>query len=637
MSLSMSHRFNMESLEPRRLFTGVTLITHGLGGSASDWVTQMGNAIAAQSGPLASQPRYLMTAQDSGHDGGPITVTSTRLGPAPADWGSDEIIVLLDWSDIAGSLPFGGYHRTTQDVGAAVASKLLGDYSIPDLAAPLAELPVHLIGHSRGAGLISELAKGLGQRGAWVDQLTYLDPHPVDGINEPFGINFGDAAMRVYGNVQYAEDYWRTDGNGGSFDFTGEPVNGAYNLQLSESILSNGGYSIEHSDTHLWYHGTIGPPYPESDGGASIGPGWYNPPQGPRDQLGFRFSRLGRGARPAAGLKTSGAFRDPLTLTASGADVYDNIAIDGLRSDFTLQQGTPIEISTRFEDRSVGGNRDATITLGLDRDDNPFNGFYGAGMQFSSASLSSDSLSVQLPTDGLAGGFRLYAKISNGVTTRYDYAPARAIITAAGFDATWIGPATGGVWSDADDWSGGKVPGPADRVSIFDSRVTLTASVSVAALALPGGSQLETGVNDLIINYDGDSPMPAIESLLVSARDGGAWDGPGITSAPAGASGLLTSLSLAEAFDAFGLTAAQTMNLHGQTIDVTSIIVKYTDAGDADLDGSITADDYFRIDAGYLGAGVPAPSWSHGDFDFNHRVDGDDYFLIDKNYADQNA
>src|SRR5688572_24894732 len=135
----------LEPLERRALFTGVTLITHGFGGSADDWVTTMGNLVAQQSGALASQPRYRMTARDTGN-GTPITVTSTRVAgaPTPAQGSSREIVVLLDWSALAGSL-FGGHWRTTAEVGTAVANKLLSSFSIPDLATPLAQLPIHLL------------------------------------------------------------------------------------------------------------------------------------------------------------------------------------------------------------------------------------------------------------------------------------------------------------------------------------------------------------------------------------------------------------------------------------------------------------------------------------------------------------
>jgi hypothetical protein len=623
---------SLEPLEPRRLFTGVTLITHGFGGSASDWVAAMGNAIAAQGGPLASQPRYLMTATDGGSSSNPITVTSTRLGPPPANWGSSEIIVLLDWSAMAGSFPFGGHHRPTGEVGFAVADKLLANFSIPDLPTPLAQLPIHLIGHSRGASLISELAKDLGQHGVWVDHETFLDPHPVDGVNDPLGFNFGDAPMRVYDNVQYADDYWRTDGNGTSFDFTGEPVNGAYNLQLSEAILSNGGGSIEHSDVHLWYHGTIGPPYSDTDGSITIGPNWYDPPQGPRDSTGFRYTMIGKGTRPAAGVKSAGAPRVATTLAVSGVNVWDDVQITNLLSDGTLSEGGTILVKTTFEDRSAGGTRDATLTLGLDRDDNPYNGAFSAGSIATSA-LSSDALDVNLSTTGLSGRFRVYAKISNGTNTRYYYAPGVATINAAGADKTWVGPASGGLWSDANNWSPAGVPATTQTAAIHASDVTLTADTMIAGLTLSGGASLNVGDRDLIVNYGGSSsPIETLRSAIVSGRSASAA---GIYSPAAKSSGGVTTLGYGEASDVRMLSGSQTALFDGFTIDATTVIVKYTYTGDADLSGRVDGDDYFRLDSHLLSASPVAPGWSWGDFDFNRKLDGDDYFLIDSNLARQ--
>src|SRR6185437_16636918 len=66
--------------------------------------------------------------------------------------------------------------------------------------------------------------------------------------------------------------------------------------------------------------------------------------------------------------------------------------------------------------------------------------------------------------------------------------------------------------------------------------------------------------------------------------------------------------------------------------DATSILIRYTYSGDADLNGSVNGDDYFRIDAGYASHAV---GFSNGDFDDNGRIDADDYFLIDANYAHQ--
>lgn len=613
-----------ELLEPRKFLTGVTLITHGFGGSAGDWVTTMGNLFAQQTGALANQPRYLMTVTDVGHDGGPLTVTSSALGPPAASWGSTEIIVLLDWSDVAGSFPFGGYHRPTADVGAAVATKLLNSLSIPDLAQPLAQLPIHLIGHSRGASLISEMARGLGEKGAWVDQVTYLDPHPVDGIRDPFSFDFDDAPMRVYENVQYAEDYWRTQGDT-NLDFTGEAVTGAYNLQLSESVLTSGGYSVEHSDTHLWYHGTIGPvggPFSNNDGGASVGAAWYSSPHPSRDTTGFRYSRLGKGTRPAAGLKSAGATRDAVTLTASGSGIWDNIQINGLASDLTLTQGANLPIPITFEDKSTGGGlRDSTVTVGFDRDDNPFNGNVG-GFSFATSASPADSLTVNFPTSDVSGSFRIFAKITNGVNTRYYYAPARAIINAAGASKTWIGPETGN-WSAAANWSPTGAPVTTDSVAIFASQVTIASNTMIAGLTLTGGAALNLGENDLIIDYTSTSPFAAIRQALI---DGHGVSSVGIYSPAAQASFGHTSLGYAEAWDALNLAPTETTTFAGFTVDATTVLVKYTYTGDADLSGQLDGDDYFRIDSNILSGGG---TWAQGDFDFSGELNGDDYFWID--------
>src|SRR4029453_9687127 len=58
-------------------------------------------------------------------------------------------------------------------------------------------------------------------------------------------------------------------------------------------------------------------------------------------------------------------------------------------------------------------------------------------------------------------------------------------------------------------------------------------------------------------------------------------------------------------------------------------------AGDANLDGAITGDDYSAIDFNIL---VPnADGWYNGDFNYDGAITGDDYSAIDFNILAQGA
>ena len=60
----------------------------------------------------------------------------------------------------------------------------------------------------------------------------------------------------------------------------------------------------------------------------------------------------------------------------------------------------------------------------------------------------------------------------------------------------------------------------------------------------------------------------------------------------------------------------------------------YTYAGDANLDGAISGDDYFQIDSAFPQG---LHGWFNGDFNYDGVINGDDYFAIDSNYPSQGA
>jgi hypothetical protein len=170
-------------------------------------------------------------------------------------------------------------------------------------------------------------------------------------------------------------------------------------------------------------------------------------------------------------------------------------------------------------------------------------------------------------------------------------------------------------------------------------------TIKTKSLTAATGS-IDLSNNDMVIDYTGTSSQiggwasfkyTGVTGYIATGRNGGAWSGVGIrTSQPAAQSsaGALTTLGIGEASAVLGLQDGATTTWSGQTVDATSVLVKYTYAGDANLDGRINGDDYFYIDSGYADR---ATGFAWGDFDYSGSVTSNDYFLIDHSFLNQDA
>jgi hypothetical protein len=97
----------------------------------------------------------------------------------------------------------------------------------------------------------------------------------------------------------------------------------------------------------------------------------------------------------------------------------------------------------------------------------------------------------------------------------------------------------------------------------------------------------------------------------------------------------LTGLAVGEAANVLSISGSQTALYEGQTVDATTVIVKYTYAGDANLDGVIDAGDYGVLDNFAQIAG--ANGYYNGDFNYDGVIDAGDYGVIDNNIQAQGA
>ncbi len=150
--------------------------------------------------------------------------------------------------------------------------------------------------------------------------------------------------------------------------------------------------------------------------------------------------------------------------------------------------------------------------------------------------------------------------------------------------------------------------------------------LTASSLSIPGTGRLDLTDNDMIVDYSGASPLASIQSLLTSGYNGGAWNGNGINSSTAAAL-TTTAIGFAEATDIFSAFPAI---FSGQSIDNTSIVMKYTFYGDADLSGGVNLNDFNRLAANF---GATPRRWAHGNSDYDTDVDLNDFNRLAANFG----
>jgi hypothetical protein len=286
-----------------------------------------------------------------------VTAFTLQRGPAMDKSSTGEAIVKVDWTAVDN----GDY--STEEVGKVVADYLMTAHGT---SPPLAELPLHLIGHSRGASLAVAVSERVGRAGVWVDQVTFLDPRPVEEI---FGFGYGDVPMKVYSNVIFADNYWREDDNLFNFDPDGQEVRGTHEGDLNDIVQKDHIISA-HMAVTSYYHGTIDLDASHNRDHPVLGV-WYGTTQErpARDATGYAFSRLGGTARPVDGLNP--AFGGTAHRSGPGQSGAQWANGGNLR----MVGGTRFVVGDKLKLRFIRQDRDGptNATIVMDRDSNPYN------------------------------------------------------------------------------------------------------------------------------------------------------------------------------------------------------------------------------------------------------------------------
>ena len=153
-------------------------------------------------------------------------------------------------------------------------------------------------------------------------------------------------------------------------------------------------------------------------------------------------------------------------------------------------------------------------------------------------------------------------------------------------------------------------------------------NLTIAGAPAAWTAKLDLADNALALNYTGPSPEAIVRDQIRTARAGGAWTGNGITTSRATGS---TTLGYGQAADLLNLSGDQTAQWLGQSVDATTLLVRYTLVGDANLNGAVDFPDLVKVAQNYgLAAGA---TWPTGDFNYDNNTDFADLVAIAQNYG----
>ncbi|HYE21085.1 MAG TPA: hypothetical protein VEA69_21740 [Tepidisphaeraceae bacterium] len=158
----------------------------------------------------------------------------------------------------------------------------------------------------------------------------------------------------------------------------------------------------------------------------------------------------------------------------------------------------------------------------------------------------------------------------------------------------------------------------------------------VGTLNVTGGGALDLADGAMVIDYEG-SPAgltQTVHELLASGYASGAWTGPGVRSSSAATTsdGRRYALGYGEAAIMLGLADdGSTATWLGQTVDATTLLVRYTLAGDADLNGTVALNDLVVLANHYGNA--TGQTWSDGDFDYDGKIALNDLVILANQYG----
>ena len=146
--------------------------------------------------------------------------------------------------------------------------------------------------------------------------------------------------------------------------------------------------------------------------------------------------------------------------------------------------------------------------------------------------------------------------------------------------------------------------------------------IDTQAFVMAPDARINLNEGRMIFRNGGPSRLSQVQSRIAQGRDGGTWDGLGITSSTATANGL-----------ALGYALAGDVNMdvfHDTPVEPSDVIVRMTFEGDANLDGKVDLADFVHLRNGFGGT---SSLWSSGNFNYDDDVDLSDFVMLRNNFG----
>jgi autotransporter-associated beta strand protein len=150
------------------------------------------------------------------------------------------------------------------------------------------------------------------------------------------------------------------------------------------------------------------------------------------------------------------------------------------------------------------------------------------------------------------------------------------------------------------------------------------------SLTINGAGSLDLADGAMVVDYSGSTPLATIRSYLQQGYSNAAWSGSGLGSSRAAAIAAdpfslhKTALGYAE------VSSIAVGTIPGQTIDQTSVVVRYTMLGDANLDQAIDSTDFTALASNF---NLSGKNWFEGDFNYDGVVNALDFNILASNYG----